>query len=327
VSIFLNGKILFRGNSEFRKRDPLFQGIVGLNDSVFLPFKKGPNELLLIVTETFGGWGFMCRLSSPLKNVVQAHPGLTQLWKEPIKLQMPESVCYDKTNDVLYVSNFGAGSISKVSLSGEVIEQKWVTGLARPTGIALFEDKLYAADRQGLVEVDTGTAKIIQKYPISGVGFANDVSIHPSGDIYISDSQKNMIYRFKDGTMKVWLESDEILDPNGLCAKKEKLIVGTSRDGCFKSVSYEDKSIQTMLRLGPGAIMDGVKSDGKGRFLMGDWTGRLYRVSESGEKVELLNTQEAAINIADFEYIPEKRMLVIPTLAGNEVIAYLLELD
>ncbi|MGD9347656.1 MAG: hypothetical protein PVH84_17445, partial [Candidatus Aminicenantes bacterium] len=30
VSIFLNGKILFRGNSEFRKRDPLFQGIVGL---------------------------------------------------------------------------------------------------------------------------------------------------------------------------------------------------------------------------------------------------------------------------------------------------------
>jgi DNA-binding beta-propeller fold protein YncE len=327
VSIFLNGKIMFRGNSEFRKRDPLFQGIVGLNDSVFLPLKEGPNELLLIVTETFGGWGFMCQLSSPVKNVIQAHEGLTQQWEAPVKLQMPESVCYDKANDVLYVSNFGAGSISKVSLTGEIIEQKWVTGLARPTGIALFKDRLYAADRQGLVEIDTGTAKIIQKYPIADVGFANDVAIHPSGDIYISDSQKNVIYRFKDGTMEAWLKSDEILDPNGLYAGKERLIVGTSRDGCFKSVSYADKSTQTVLNLGAGAIMDGIRPDGEGHFLMGDWTGRLYRVAESGEKVEILNTQEAAINIADFEYIPEKKLLVIPTLAGNEVIAYQVELD
>jgi hypothetical protein len=49
-------------------------------------------------------------------------------------------------------------------------------------------------------------------------------------------------------------------------------------------------------------------------------------VAESGEKIELLNTQEAAINIADFEYIPEKNLLVIPTLTGNEVFAYSLKL-
>jgi hypothetical protein len=327
VSIFLNGEILFRGNSEFRKRDPLFQGIMGLNDSVFLPLKEGSNELLLILTETFGGWGFMCQLSSPLKNIIQAHEGLIRIWESPVKLQMPESVCYDKKNDVLYISNFGAGYISKVSLTGEVIAQKWVTGLSRPTGLSLFGNKLYAADRQGLVEIDIETAKITQKYPIKDVGFANDVAVHPSGDIYISDSQKNVIYRFKSGEMEAWLESDQILDPNGLYADEERLIVGTSRDGCFKSVSYADKSIQTILRLGAGAIMDGVKPDGEGRFLMGDWTGRLYRVAESGEKIELLNTQEAAINIADFEYIPGKKLLVIPTLAGNEVIAYSLELD
>jgi sugar lactone lactonase YvrE len=202
-----------------------------------------------------------------------------------------------------------------------------VEGLARPTGLYLYERKLYAADRHGLVEIDVDTAKIIQKYPIQDVGFANDVAVHPSGVIYISDSQKNVIYRFTSGEMKLWLESDEILDPNGLYADKDRLIVGTSRDGCFKSVTYEDKSIQTLLRLGAGAIMDGVKPYGKGRFVMGDWTGRLYLVEESGEKIEILNTQEAAINIADFEYIPEKRLLVIPTLSGNEVIAYSFDLD
>jgi hypothetical protein len=327
VSIFLNGEILFRGNSEFRKRDPLFQGIVGLNDSVFLPLKEGPNELILVVTETFGGWGFMCQLSSPIKSIIQAHESLTKKWDAPIKLQMPESVCYDTTNDVLYVSNFGAGYISKVSLTGEVLAQKWVTGLARPTGLSLFKGKLYAADRQGLVEIDVETEKITQKYPIPNVGFANDVAVHPSGDIYISDSQKNVIYRFKEGAMEAWLESDAILDPNGLYAGEERLIIGTSRDGCFKSVSYADKKIQTLLRLGEGAIMDGVKPDGEGGFLMGDWNGRLYRVEESGEKTELLDTREAAINIADFEYIPGKNLLVIPTLAGNEVLAYSLQWD
>jgi DNA-binding beta-propeller fold protein YncE len=327
VSIFLNGEILFRGNSEFRKRDPLFQGIVGLNDSVFLPLKEGTNELLLVVTETFGGWGFMCQLSTPVKNIIQAHEGLTRIWESPVKLKMPESVCYDKANDALYISNFGAGYISKVSLAGEIIAEKWVAGLVRPTGLSLFKDKLYVADRQGLVEIDVETAEIVQKYPIQDVGFANDVAVHPSGNVYISDSQKNVIYRFINGEMDVWLESDEVLDPNGLFADEERLIVGTSRDGCFKSVSYVDKSIKTLLRLGAGAIMDGVKPNREGKFIMGDWTGRLFLVAESGEKIELLNTQEAAINIADFEYIPEKKLLVIPTLAGNEVFAYLLELD
>lgn len=55
VSIFLNGRILFRGNSEYRRRSSRFLGIAGLNDSVFLPLKKGENELLLMVTENFGG--------------------------------------------------------------------------------------------------------------------------------------------------------------------------------------------------------------------------------------------------------------------------------
>ncbi len=64
VSIFLNGHILFHGNSEYRSRSSRFLGIAGLNDSVFLPLKKGENELLLMVTENFGGWGFICRLTS-----------------------------------------------------------------------------------------------------------------------------------------------------------------------------------------------------------------------------------------------------------------------
>ena len=64
VSVFLNGKILYRGRSAQNFRDPGFLGIVNPeNDAVYLPLKKGKNELLLAVSELGGGWGFICRLS------------------------------------------------------------------------------------------------------------------------------------------------------------------------------------------------------------------------------------------------------------------------
>jgi len=63
VSVFLNGKILFRGRSAQNFRDPGFLGIVNPeNDAVYLPLKKGSNEVLLAVSELGGGWGFICRL-------------------------------------------------------------------------------------------------------------------------------------------------------------------------------------------------------------------------------------------------------------------------
>ena len=63
VSVFLNGKILFRGRSAQNFRDPGFLGIMNPeNDAVYLPLKKGKNELMLAVSELGGGWGFICRL-------------------------------------------------------------------------------------------------------------------------------------------------------------------------------------------------------------------------------------------------------------------------
>jgi hypothetical protein len=68
VSVFLNGKILYRGRSAQGFRDRRFLGIVNPeNDTVYLPLQKGSNELMLAVSELGGGWGFICRLAD-LKN-------------------------------------------------------------------------------------------------------------------------------------------------------------------------------------------------------------------------------------------------------------------
>jgi hypothetical protein len=33
------------------------------NNAVYLPLKKGRNQLMLVVSELGGGWGFICRLA------------------------------------------------------------------------------------------------------------------------------------------------------------------------------------------------------------------------------------------------------------------------
>ena len=69
VSMFLNGKILYRGRSAQNFRDPDFLGIVSPDDdAVYLRLKKGKNELMLAVSELGGGWGFICRLEDYLEN-------------------------------------------------------------------------------------------------------------------------------------------------------------------------------------------------------------------------------------------------------------------
>src|SRR6185369_7361736 len=52
VSVFLNGRILYRGRSAQSFRDPAFLGIVSADDdALYLPLRKGANELVLALSE------------------------------------------------------------------------------------------------------------------------------------------------------------------------------------------------------------------------------------------------------------------------------------
>lgn len=63
MTVFLNGQALYRGRSAQSFRDPVFLGIVSPdNDALYLPLRKGNNELVRAVSELGGGWGFVARL-------------------------------------------------------------------------------------------------------------------------------------------------------------------------------------------------------------------------------------------------------------------------
>ncbi len=68
VRVYCNGRILWRGRSAQNFRDPAFLGIMSADDdAVYLPLKKGDNELILAVSELGGGWGFVCRVEDPAR--------------------------------------------------------------------------------------------------------------------------------------------------------------------------------------------------------------------------------------------------------------------
>jgi hypothetical protein len=58
VRIYLNGKRVYAGDAGWTVRDYRFLGTVGFFDSVGLDLKKGGNELMVAVSETFGGWAW-----------------------------------------------------------------------------------------------------------------------------------------------------------------------------------------------------------------------------------------------------------------------------
>lgn len=56
VVVILNGHPIYRGTNKWRSRDYRYLGTIGLFDGVYLDLKNGKNELLMAVSEDFGGW-------------------------------------------------------------------------------------------------------------------------------------------------------------------------------------------------------------------------------------------------------------------------------
>lgn len=57
VKVYFNDRLIYGGSDLYRSRDHRFLGTIGLFDELYLPLKKGDNELWMAVTENFGGWG------------------------------------------------------------------------------------------------------------------------------------------------------------------------------------------------------------------------------------------------------------------------------
>ena len=263
---------------------------------------------------------------------------LTLEW-EISDLGNPESVVYDPDNNVLYVSNVngspndkdGNGFISRVSTDGKMLEREWVTGLNAPKGLAITGGRLYTADIDTLVEIDIASARILNRYSVTDAKFLNDVAADSQGRVFVSDMVLNRIHVLNNGEFTIWLESPDLLNPNGLHIKdKDTLIVGswgvmtdgfaTEVPGHLLSVHLNDKSIRNIGDGTPVGNLDGVEEDTDGSFYVTDWmNGKLFRITATGQAELLLRLEQG---MADHEFLPDRNMLFIPMMNNNKLLAY-----
>ena len=326
ITVFINGVPVLNSTNAYLSRDPGFQGLIGFNDELMLPLRQGDNEITLLIGEEFGGWGFMMRDGE----AVNSDPGLTLTWEIKHKLNYPESAVYDPANGLIYVSNFLQGQqefISQISSDGKLINREWIKGLSRPTGLCLSNGMLYAVERTGVAEIDPQKGEIVRRITLEGCIFPNDITASDDGVLYISDNETNRIYQVQDGTATTWMEGGMLNKPNGLHINGNQLIVGCSGDPSLQSIDLKTKQATLLAQLYPGAIMDGIQPMKDGRILFSDFNGHLFILDKHGHYREILNSTTIQVNLADFEWIEEKKMLIIPGLYSNRLRAYRLIME
>jgi sugar lactone lactonase YvrE len=223
------------------------------------------------------------------------------------------------------------GFISKVDLDGNILKLKWVKGLNAPKGLAISKGKLYVGDVDQLVEIDIKKGKVSNKYDAIGAALLNDVAADTKGNIYVSDTFTDTIYRLNTfGQLTKWLYSPKLQAPNGLHYEKGQLIVGSwghptdgwsaAEVGHLKTISLKTKKIKS---LGSGKAvgnLDGVESDGKGAYYVADWVGgKLLHIQRNGYFKEVLKLSQG---VADHEIIHDKNIIIIPMMLEGKLITY-----
>lgn len=250
---------------------------------------------------------------------------LEPLWQTE-GLAVPESVLYvDAAKPYLFVSLIdgipneadGKGGIAKMSPEGEIIDATWLEGLNAPKGMALSGNLLYVADITEFVVIDITKAAVVKKIAVADAVFLNDVAVNAKGEVFVSDTRTNRVYRYNNGEV-LELYLDDVTSANGLYTWGEQLVVGAGHE----LLAYGPDKQPQLLAKGFAETIDGIEMTEPGEFIVTCWKGLIYYVHADGRVEQLLDSREQEINTADIGYDHSKRRLFVPNFFKNTVTSY-----
>lgn len=261
----------------------------------------------------------------------------------------PESVAYDRTRKLFYVSNVagspvgkdGIGWIAKLGLDGRLIERKWADGmrattkalaspLNAPKGLGLRNGVLWTADIDEAVAIQTSTGRKTASVKIAGAKFLNDVAFGSAGEVLVSDMLTDRIHSLTKSSSTVLREGAELEGPNGLASAPGVVLVAswgpgiradfsTALLGRILTLDPVTKKLTPWTTL-PLGNLDGLEFDGPDAVFVSDWmAGKVYHVKKNGDCRLILEGFKGA---ADLTFVPAIRMLVIPLMGEDRVVGY-----
>jgi hypothetical protein len=290
--------------------------------------------ITLMVGVLLGGVMWMSVLSVPAVSAGAPEGVHVVSEKRVTGFAHPESVAFRPEEKVLYVGQFGSvlkptlkdgkGKISTVSLSGVVLEDRFLPlgrqALHKPKGIWVQGNRLWVTDID-VVWVFDVTTRQGRYVDLPEARFANDPTV-VAGTLYVSDSGAGRIYRVVPAdflganTMPRVdvLVADLAFSPNGLYPgdRGSLSVVGDA----LYTVSASGNVTMRSEKLGR---LDGVAEVETGTFLMTDWaSGSLLRWTE-GEKSGVVTS--GFKGPADFCVVSEggKLVVVVPDLVASDI--------
>jgi WD40 repeat protein len=262
-----------------------------------------------------------------------AQSTLTEIWRTDEVLSTCESVLYDGNLDQLFVSCIngspaeknGKGFISVLKPDGTIKALDWVSGLNAPKGMAILDGKLYVADIDQLVVINIKKAKIVERIPVEGATFLNDVAVSPDGKVYFTDSDTGYIWIYSGGKLQKWI-TEGLKRPNGLYIEEDRVLLTSSGSQDLKIINRstgEAKVVTTDIGAGDGVEFTGTK----GFYITSSWSGEVFLISPDYNKFSLLKTSDQEINSADIGFNMKEQVVYVPTFFDNRVVAYKLSLN
>ena len=249
--------------------------------------------------------------------------------------QTPESVLWDSTLDVYFVSNIngnptakdGNGYISVVDPNGTVRDSAFIKGLNGPKGMAVIGDTLWVTDIDVIRGFNARTRAPVAMVPIPGAVFLNDIAAAPDGSLYITDTAvrfgaqgvehvgTDKIFRVApDRKVSVALQSDSLGRPNGITwdrANDRFIVVPFGSPNIF---GWKPDQAPTTLGTGPGQF-DGVEVAGNAIWVSSWADSAVYRYVDG----EGTNAIQGVPSPADIGYDAKRNRVLIPVFMGNRI--------
>lgn len=209
----------------------------------------------------------------------------------------PEGIAYHPASGTVFVSGAGNGALYRIDLATGDVDTGMVAG-SRPAfgmiGLAVGDEALWVAGGSTgeIVRLDLATGEVAATLstPPAEATFLNDLVVAPSGDLYVTDSNRPVLFRVPAGSDEVeaWLDLDGTPIPygdginlNGIVASEDgrHLIVVHMPTGTLYRIATADGEV-VQIDLG-GATVEG----GDGMVLDGT---TLYVVQNGADQVTVV---------------------------------------
>jgi sugar lactone lactonase YvrE len=250
--------------------------------------------------------------------------------------QTPESVLWDSTQDVYFVSNIngapnakdGNGYISIIGPAGMMRDSAFIKGLNAPKGMAIVRDTLWVTDIDVVRAFNARTGATVATVPVPGAIFLNDIAAAPDGSLYVTDTAirfgangvehpgTDQIFRIApDHKVSVALKTDSLSRPNGITwdAANQRFVVVSFGGSALLGWKPGDATTTT-LGTGPG-MFDGVEI-AHGAIWVSSWADSSVYRYQNGEGTNLI---KGVPSPADIGYDAKRNRILIPVFTANRV--------